>query len=106
MSEHVERPFLDQLRTLGWTVVDQGNSIIPPDPRASLRTSFREWLLATVFRDGRGLLNEGGVTCPRGARKTRTSARPASISRVWAAEFRFLIGGPAAATPHESVVLG
>ena len=47
MSEylHVEKPFLDQLAALGWTVIDQGQGFIPSDPAASLRTSFREWLL-------------------------------------------------------------
>ncbi|MBS1854932.1 MAG: type I restriction endonuclease subunit R [Acidobacteria bacterium] len=51
MSEyfHVEKPFLDQLGALGWTVVDQGHGIIPSAPAASLRTSFREWLLPQVF---------------------------------------------------------
>ena len=34
MSEyfHVEKPFLDQLATLGWTVIDQGHGLIPLDP--------------------------------------------------------------------------
>ena len=52
MSEylHVEKPFLDQLATLGWTVVDQGCGTIPTNPAASLRGSFREWLLPDVFR--------------------------------------------------------
>ncbi|MEW6543837.1 MAG: type I restriction endonuclease subunit R [Nitrospirota bacterium] len=52
MSEylHVERPFLDQLAALGWTVVDQGPGVIPSDPAASLRGTFREWLLPDVFR--------------------------------------------------------
>ena len=52
MSEylHVEKPFLDQLNTLGWTVIDQGYGFIPADPAASLRNSFREWLLPDVFR--------------------------------------------------------
>jgi len=46
MSEYlnVEKPFLDQLATLGWEVVDQECGIIPTDPAASLRTS-------TVFMD-------------------------------------------------------
>ncbi len=50
MSEylHVEKPFLDQLAALGWTVIDQG---IPFDPAASLRDTFREWLLPEVFHD-------------------------------------------------------
>ncbi len=53
MSEYiyVEKPFLDQLDELGWTVIDQGVGIIPSDPAASLRTSFREWLLPEVFRE-------------------------------------------------------
>ena len=53
MSEytHVEKPFLDQLGQLGWTVIDQGVGIIPSDPAKSLRSSFREWLLPDVFRE-------------------------------------------------------
>lgn len=52
MSEylHVEKPFLDQLRALGWKVIDQGTGSIPADPAASLRTNFREWILPEVFR--------------------------------------------------------
>ena len=53
MSEyrHVENPFLDQLAALGWRVIDQGQSFISTDPAASLRESFREWLLPAVFRE-------------------------------------------------------
>jgi len=53
MSEylHVEKPFLDQLASLGWEVVDQGSSVIPSDPAQSLRLNFREWILPSVFRD-------------------------------------------------------
>jgi type I restriction enzyme R subunit len=60
MSEylHVERPFLDQLGTLGWTVLDQGYGIIPSDPAASLRVSFREWLLPEVFRNAVRRINQ------------------------------------------------
>lgn len=59
MSEylHVEKPFLDQLAMLGWTVIDQGCGFIPSDPAASLRTSFREWLLPDVFRESVRALN-------------------------------------------------
>jgi len=34
MSEYteVERPFLDQLETLGWRSIDQGCHTIPTDP--------------------------------------------------------------------------
>ena len=31
---HVERPFLDHLAQLGWTVIDQGSGV-PSDPAAS-----------------------------------------------------------------------
>lgn len=59
MSEylHVEKPFLDQLATLGWTVIDQGCGIIPSDPAVSLRESFREWLLPDVFRNSVRTIN-------------------------------------------------
>ncbi|ULA69865.1 MAG: hypothetical protein LZF62_480058 [Nitrospira sp.] len=59
MSEylHVEKPFLDQLAALGWTVIDQGQGFTPSDPAASLRGSFREWLLPEVFRNAVRTLN-------------------------------------------------
>lgn len=51
MSEylHTEKPFLNQLAAMGWQVVDQGQGV-PQDPAASLRGSFREWILPEVFR--------------------------------------------------------
>lgn len=51
MSEylHVEKPFLDQLAALGWTIVDHGPGV-PADPTTSLRRSFREWILPDIFR--------------------------------------------------------
>jgi type I restriction enzyme R subunit len=59
MSEylHVEKPFLDQLAALGWMVIDQGQGFIPSDPTASLRDSFREWLLPKVFRNSVRAIN-------------------------------------------------
>lgn len=59
MSEylHVEKPFLDQLAMLGWSVIDQGQGFIPSDPAASLRGSFREWLLPEVFREAVRAIN-------------------------------------------------
>ena len=50
MSEYefVEKPFLDQLDALGWTVIDQGSDI-PSDPSKSLRNSFREVILRDEF---------------------------------------------------------
>ena len=59
MSEylHVEKPFLDQLAALGWTVVDQGHGLIPSDPAKSLRKTFREWLLPEVFRQAVRAIN-------------------------------------------------
>jgi type I restriction enzyme R subunit len=44
----VERPFLDQLKALGWDVIDQGFGI-PHDPKTSQRTSFRDVALKEVF---------------------------------------------------------
>ncbi|MBX8634744.1 MAG: hypothetical protein KIY10_09680 [Thermoplasmata archaeon] len=59
MSEypHVEKPFLDQLATLGWTVIDHGQGFIPSDPGTSLRTHFRERILPEVFREAVTALN-------------------------------------------------
>ena len=59
MSEYhfVEKPFLDQLRALGWQVIDQGHGAIPSDPAASLRTSFRQLVLPEVFRTALLALN-------------------------------------------------
>lgn len=50
MSEYteVEQPFLQQLASLGWTVIDQGAGI-PQDASPSLRANFRQWLLPDVF---------------------------------------------------------
>jgi type I restriction enzyme R subunit len=59
MSEyhHVEKPFLDQLAALGWTIVDQGCGMIPSAPAASLRENFREWLLPGIFREAVRAIN-------------------------------------------------
>ena len=50
MSEYqqVEKPFLDQLATLGWEVIDHGECL-PTTPVSSLRTDFREVALKSVF---------------------------------------------------------
>ena len=58
MSEYteVERPFLDQLATLGWTVIDQGGGV-PQDASPSLRSTFRQWLLPQVFDDAVRAIN-------------------------------------------------
>ena len=59
MSEylHVEKPFLDQLASLGWQVTDQGQGIIPSDRAKSLRTTFRELILPDVFREAVKAIN-------------------------------------------------
>ena len=51
MSERnfVEKPFLDQLKSLDWIVIDQGVGI-PTDPSVSLRASFKEVILPEVFK--------------------------------------------------------
>ncbi|MEM6613152.1 MAG: HsdR family type I site-specific deoxyribonuclease [Cyanobacteria bacterium P01_C01_bin.72] len=50
MTEYteVEQPFLQQLKKLGWDIIDQGQGI-PTDPKKSLRVNFRSWLLPEVF---------------------------------------------------------
>jgi type I restriction enzyme, R subunit len=52
MSEYkfVEKPFLDQLDTLGWNIIDQGEGI-PQDPSKSLREDFRQVVLKEAFKD-------------------------------------------------------
>lgn len=66
MSEYlyVEKPFLDQLAQLGWTVMDQGCGGVPSDPARSLRASFRECVLTELFRESIRDLNrnEDGST--------------------------------------------
>lgn len=51
MSEYteVERPFLQQLKRQGWTIIDHGTQSIPQHPADSLRKNFRQWLLPEVF---------------------------------------------------------
>ena len=58
MSEYseVEQPFLAQLESLGWEVIDQGQEI-PSDPTNSLRHNFRQWLLPEVFANNVRKLN-------------------------------------------------
>lgn len=60
MSEYteVEQPFLAQLHSLGWEVIDQGQDI-PADPGKSQRTSFRQWLLPEIFNQAVATLNPG-----------------------------------------------
>ncbi|MGA2400546.1 MAG: type I restriction endonuclease subunit R [Syntrophobacteraceae bacterium] len=66
MSEyhHVEKPFLDQLAALGWKVIDQWQGFIPSDPTASLRDTFREWLLPEVFRNAVRNINRNADGIP------------------------------------------
>ncbi len=58
MSEYteVEQPFLDQLATLGWSIIDQGQGI-PEGPSKSLRQKFRQWLLPEVFAEAVSAIN-------------------------------------------------
>lgn len=58
MSERsiVEKPFLDQLSALGWTVIDQGVGV-PTDSARSRRASFRECVLKDDFKRAVKALN-------------------------------------------------
>lgn len=59
MSEYteVEQPFLAQLKTLGWTTLDQGQTI-PQEPTQSLRQNFRQWLLPDLFNQAISAINQ------------------------------------------------
>lgn len=62
MSEYsfVEKPFLDQLAALDWTVIDQvvkSGPGIPTDPTKSLRENFREVTLREVFNQAVRAIN-------------------------------------------------
>lgn len=58
MSEYteVEQPFLQQLASLGWEIIDQGQGI-PQDPSKSLRDNFRQWVLPDVFQQAVTAIN-------------------------------------------------
>jgi type I restriction enzyme R subunit len=58
-STEVERPFLQQLAGLGWTVIDQG-AAVPQEAAPSLRGNFREWLLPGVFDAAVRAINRTG----------------------------------------------
>ena len=60
MSEYkeVEQPFLQQLQSLGWDIIDQGREI-PSEPARSRRASFRQWLLPEVFSRAVAAINPG-----------------------------------------------
>lgn len=59
MSEYryVEKPFLDQLRALGWEVIEHAPGVIPQSPAKSLRQNFREVTLKGVFFESVRKLN-------------------------------------------------
>ncbi|MDD2934796.1 MAG: HsdR family type I site-specific deoxyribonuclease [Methylotenera sp.] len=52
----VELPFLKQLESLGWTIVNQAAGI-PQNPTLSLRENFRQWMLPTVFESAIRAIN-------------------------------------------------
>ncbi len=60
MSEYteVEQPFLRQLASQGWEVIDQGQQI-PSDPSRSRRTSFKERILPRDFAEAIAAINPG-----------------------------------------------
>jgi type I restriction enzyme R subunit len=51
MSEYqlVEKPLLNQLKSMGWEVTDLGAGV-PTDPATSFRSSFREVTLKSIFK--------------------------------------------------------
>ncbi len=59
MAEYinVEKPFLDKLRLLGWTVINQGQGV-PQDPEKSLRQNFKQVLLPNIFKESIKAINK------------------------------------------------
>ncbi|MEI6048816.1 MAG: HsdR family type I site-specific deoxyribonuclease [Bacteroidota bacterium] len=59
MAEYinVEKPFLDKLRQLGWTVINQGQGV-PQDPQKSLRQNFKQVLLPNFFKESIKAINK------------------------------------------------
>jgi len=59
MAEYinVEKPFLDKLRQLGWTVINQGQGV-PQDPEKSLRQNFKQVLLPNIFKESIKAINK------------------------------------------------
>ncbi|WP_411167754.1 type I restriction endonuclease subunit R [Clostridium sp. MB05] len=53
MSEYlyVEKPFLDQLENLEWTIINYGPKGIPMDPSISLRENFDEIIIKKEFKE-------------------------------------------------------
>lgn len=52
MSEYseVEKPFLTQLKNLGWTIIEHNKEVVPNDPKISLRENFREIVIKSEFK--------------------------------------------------------
>ena len=59
MAEYinVEKPFLEKLQLLGWTVINQGQGI-PQEPIKSKRNNFRDVVLPGVFKDSIKAINK------------------------------------------------
>lgn len=45
----VEHPFLNQLKSIGWEIINHGEHGIPSDPSVSLRNGFDELVLKNIF---------------------------------------------------------
>lgn len=60
MAEYlnVEKPFLDRLEQIGWSVINHGASGIPSDPTISKRTNFKEVTLKQNFMDAINHINQ------------------------------------------------
>jgi type I restriction enzyme R subunit len=55
--KNVEKPFLNKLNDLGWEIIVHGFGI-PQDPSISLRSSFKELTLKSVFKEAVKSLNK------------------------------------------------
>lgn len=55
--KNVEKPFLNKLKELGWDIIEHGFGI-PQDPSISLRASFKELTLKSVFKEAIRSINK------------------------------------------------
>lgn len=103
MSEYtnVERPFLDKLREIGWTVIDKGNGGIPQDPAESMRNSFDEIVLKEEFYRMLSVLNPWITTEQKDYCYEKITDNHGALIDVNRTIYKLLLEGIHLRTPNE-----
>lgn len=103
MSEYtnVERPFLDKLREIGWTVIDKGNGGIPQDPAESMRNSFDEIVLKEEFYRMLSILNPWITTEQKDYCYEKITDNHGALIDVNRTIYKLLLEGIHLRTPNE-----